>query len=84
LAATVGVKHPPANLNPRRDWARVTQPRDWKDRLRDYFRHEIPAHEWFEPWRIGLALLGVSYEEGTAAHLDSYRSTTSMLTKPVT
>lgn len=61
LIATAGVNPSAGEFDPKRDWARVKQMRDWKERLRDYFRHETPAHEWFEPWRIGLALLGASY-----------------------
>jgi hypothetical protein len=85
LVATVGVNPSAGEFALDRDWADVKNTHDWKLRLRDYFRHDVPAHEWFEPWRIGLALLGVSYEEGTAAHLDlSYRATTAMLTNPKT
>ena len=85
LVATVGVNPSSGEFDSPRNWASVKTKTDWKVRLRDYFRHNTPAHDWFEPWRIGLALLGVSYEDGTAAHLDlSYRSTTAMLTNPKT
>lgn len=85
VVATVGVNPSTGEFAPQRNWADVKNTHDWKLRLRDYFRHKIPAHEWFEPWRIGLAMLNVSYEEGTAVHLDlSYRSTTAMLTNPQT
>jgi hypothetical protein len=54
--------------------------KSWKTRLKNYFNHSIPAHGWFEPWRIGLDLLGASYEQRTAAHFDvSYRPTKVML-----
>jgi hypothetical protein len=81
LVATVGVNPSSDEFNAERHWDTVTTKTDWKLRLRDYFRPTTPPHEWFESWRIGLAVLGVSYEEGTAAHIDlSYRSTTAMLT----
>ena len=80
LVATIGVNPSSGEFDTGRRWTNVKTKTQWKLRLRDYFRHEVPPHEWFEPWRIGLAVLGVSYEEGTAAHLDlSYRSTTAML-----
>ena len=68
-----------------RNWRAVDSVTDWKKRLRDYFKPPPPPHKWFEPWRTGLALLGVSYENGTATHLDvSYRTTTAMLKNPRT
>lgn len=78
--ATIGVNPSSGEFDPDRHWETVRTKTQWKLRLRDYFRHGVSPHDWFEPWRIGLAVLGVSYEEGTAAHLDlSYRSTTTML-----
>ena len=63
-----------------RGWADVKTAADWKRRLRDYFKIDVPPHEWFEPWRNGLQTLGMSYEQGTAAHIDvSYRPTMAML-----
>ena len=60
LVATVGVNPSSGEFDPTRSWASVKTKADWKVRLRDYFRHNTPAQESFEPWRIGLALLGVS------------------------
>lgn len=85
VVATVGVNPSSGEFAPDRRWAGVDTPGKWKRRLRDYFKNEVPAHDWFDPWRIGLELLGVSYEAGTAAHLDvSYRPTKAMLTNPQT
>ena len=53
--------------------------------MRDYFNHKAPPHDWFKPWRAGLKLLDLSYEEGTATHFDvSYRPTSAMLTNDET
>lgn len=85
IVATVGVNPSSEEFETSRRWGNVQKDAQWKQRLRDYFKNEIPAHEWFEPWRIGLALLGVSYEAGTAAHLDvSYRPTIAMFKNPRT
>ena len=80
VVATVGVNPSSGEFRASRNWNTVQTPADWKRRLKEYFKHDTPAHEWFEPWRAGLELLGASYKAGTAAHLDvSYRSTTAML-----
>ena len=87
LVATVGVNPASDEFQPSRNWpAAQTKSRGiWKQRLKNYFNYTVPAHEWFEAWRIGLELLGVSYEAGTAAHLDvSYRPTMAMLKNPRT
>ena len=87
LVATVGVNPSSGEFKPEREWGDVESVKDWKERLRDYFQLRPPqsAHRWFEPWRAGLKLLGVSYEAGTASHLDvSYRATTAMLKNPNT
>ena len=83
--ATVGVNPSSGEFHFSRNWRAVDSVTDWKKRLRDYFKPPPPPHKWFEPWRTGLALLGVSYENGTATHLDvSYRTTTAMLKNPRT
>ncbi len=77
--ATIGVNPSSTEFKAQRCEG-IQNQREWKKRLRDYFKGKAPAHKWFQPWRIGLELLGMSYEEGTAAHLDvSYRTTTAML-----
>jgi hypothetical protein len=84
IVATVGVNPSSTEFRTTRGWGSI-QTRGWKERLRDYFNLEIPAHQWFQPWRTGLGLLGVGYEKGTATHLDvSYRTTTAMLKNPRT
>ena len=85
IVATLGVNPSSGEFTPERRWGEVATPRDWKLRLKNYFKPPNAPHEWFEPWRIGLALLDCSYETGTAAHFDvSYRPTTAMLTNPRT
>jgi hypothetical protein len=80
LVATIGVNPSSEEFQESRGWAKVTTVGQWKSRLYSYFNHQVPPHEWFDPWRIGLALLGLSYEDGSAVHLDlSYRATTAML-----
>lgn len=83
--ATVGVNPSSTEFEESRDWRAVQSRPEWKKRLRDYFKTEVPPHEWFEPWRTALPLLGVSYQEGTASHFDvSYRATRAMFANPLT
>ena len=85
LVATVGVNPSSGEFTEDRRWPDVSERNRgaWKARLKKYFGHSTPAHDWFDPWRIGLELLGVSCEAGTAAHLDvSYRPTKAMLKNP--
>lgn len=85
IVATVGVNPSSGEFAPTRHWGEVTTPRDWKLLLKNYFKPPNAPHEWFDPWRIGLALLDCGYEAGTAAHFDvSYRPTKAMLTNPNT
>jgi len=80
LVATVGVNPASGEFEFSRGWADVEKVTDWKRRLRAYFNIDVPPHGWFKPWRTGLKLLRMSYEDGTAAHFDvSYRTTTAML-----
>jgi hypothetical protein len=80
VLATVGVNPSSGEFRTGRNWSGVRTSAEWKRRLRDYFKLRTPPHRWFEPWRTGLSVLGLSYEDGTAAHLDvSYRSTRAML-----
>ena len=80
LVATVGVNPSSSEFSTDRNWAEVETIKDWKLRLRNYFDPTLPPHQWFCSWRIGLKLLGISYEAGTAAHFDvSYRPTKAML-----
>jgi hypothetical protein len=80
IVATIGVNPSSNEFDFSRGWMSVRTVADWKRRLRDYFKIDIPPHEWFEPWCNGLQVLGMSYEQGTAVHLDvSYRTTRAML-----
>ena len=51
-------------------------------RLKNYFINSAtPPHLWFHKWSVPLQHLGVSYAQGTVAHLDlSPRATASMET----
>jgi hypothetical protein len=87
LVATVGVNPSSQEFDASRRWPVVMKANRgaWKRRLKSYFNHATPADDWFDPWTFGLAMLGVSYVEGTAAHLDvSYRPTKAMLKNPMT
>ena len=76
---TVGVNPSTTEFNPTR-WGQITNDAQWTERLLNYFHVPgIPWHKWFLPWEASLRLLGCSYEDGSAAHLDlSPRSTTVM------
>ena len=85
IVATIGVNPSSGEFKPERNWAGVQNKGEWKKRLKNYFTNTPPPHKWFVSWRTGLKLLGVSYEDGTAAHFDvSYRPTRAMLTNPRT
>jgi len=77
---TIGVNPSSGEFAAGRRWTEVNTPKQWKERLRDYFKlNTIPPHKWFAPWTFGLSLLGLSYVAGTAAHADvSYRPTFAM------
>jgi hypothetical protein len=83
VVATVGVNPAATEFSLERKWAEIKSETDWIQRLKTYFRNPIPSHQWFEPWRVGLELLRMSYEMGTATHLDiSYRPTIAMVKNP--
>jgi len=85
LVATVGVNPSSGEFASNRHWESVLSMKDWKLRLKNYFNQSTPVHEWFAPWRTGLALLDCSHKAGTAAHLDvSYRPTKAMLKNKTT
>jgi hypothetical protein len=79
VAATVGVNPSSGEFQPNRNWNTVQNAADWKRRLKNDFNHSTPPYDWFAPWRTGLALLDLDYENGSAAHFDvSYRPTKAM------
>lgn len=85
LVATIGVNPSSGEFVPGRHWDEVLTQKDWKLRLKNYFKPPIGPHKWFDPWTAGLALLDCSYKEGTAAHFDvSYRPTKAMLRNKTT
>lgn len=85
IIATVGVNPSSSEFLATRNWDATKSAADWERRLTNYFNLSIygapvPPHEWFFPWRVGPDILRLSYEEGTAFHLDvSYRPTLAML-----
>jgi hypothetical protein len=85
IVATVGVNPSSGEFWPDRNWNTVQNAADWKKRLKHYFNQSTLPHEWFAPWHAGLALLGLDYDNGTAAHFDvSYRPTKAMLKNKTT
>jgi len=76
---TIGVNPSPTEFNPPR-WGQIANDTQWAHRLLNYFLTPgVPWHEWFLPWEASLRLLGCSYENRTAAHIDlSPRSTNVM------
>ena len=85
IVATVGVNPSSLEFANARKWNLVKQKAEWQFRLEHYFDGVFAPDDWFDPWRVGLAELGTSYEAGTAAHFDvSYRSTTAMLNNEAT
>ncbi|MFO1487348.1 MAG: hypothetical protein U1F65_02615 [Verrucomicrobiota bacterium] len=85
LVATIGVNPSSNEFSPERGWRYVRETGAWRKKLEGYFNGDVPPDDWFDPWRAGLNLLGLSYKEGTAAHFDvSFRSTKAMLRNPST
>lgn len=80
---TVGVNPSSTEFAPGR-WAEDTPDSQWAHRLLNYFHiHDVPSHKWFLPWEASLRLLGCSYEDRSAAHLDlSPRATVRMRNAP--
>jgi len=78
---TVGVNPSGTEFDLSRKWREARTLAKWQERMLSYFRQPtIPAHEWFETWSICLELLGISYADGSAAHLDvSPRPTNAMI-----
>jgi len=77
---TVGVNPAASEFSDDRNWPRTMSAQELKDRLDSYFVSDYaPPHKWFRVWEEALNLVGVSYKNGTAAHLDlSPRSTINM------
>jgi hypothetical protein len=54
-----------------RGWPQPVTPTVVYDRLVNYFNNtQFRAYPWFSTWERGLGELGVSYADGTAAHVD--------------
>ncbi len=75
---TVGVNPSREEFDLDRGWPNEMKFEDWKNRLINYFSDQR-HHMWFDKWEEALGVLGVSYFDNTAAHLDlSLRPTFSM------
>jgi hypothetical protein len=81
LVLTVGV-NPSATEFVGRNWPASLDAEQLYLRLKNYFINSAtPPHLWFHKWSVPLQHLGVSYAQGTVAHLDlSPRATASMET----
>jgi len=81
---TIGVNPSSGEFNPESRWNAVLSDAQWGHRLLDYFHtSEAPWNRWFLPWEAALRLIGCSYENRTAAHLDlSPRATIRMSEAP--
>ena len=54
-----------------RDWHQPISPAKIYERLLTYFNNpQFRSHPWFDAWERGLKEIGVSYADGTAAHVD--------------
>lgn len=53
-----------------RGWAKEIGPSALAYRLRHYFKLDVAPHQWFKKWSAPLAHMDVSYQAGSAAHLD--------------
>jgi hypothetical protein len=78
---TVGVNPSNQEFSAGRLWNAVATADEWQTRLLNYFRiPKVPPWCWFETWSICLEVLGLTYSDGGAAHIDvSPRPTTPML-----
>ncbi len=77
---TVGVNPSATEFEKKRNWHDKMTTVELKDRLQSYFVPEqTVSHKWFKTWSSAMEPLGVSYQDGTAAHVDlSPRATISM------
>ena len=81
LAVTVGLNPSATEFKAGRCWASPLTGAALADRCTGYFSKSAAnqSHPWFAPWSDGLASLGLSYESGSAVHLDlSPRATRSV------
>ncbi|MCX7183669.1 MAG: hypothetical protein NTW90_00245 [Nitrosospira sp.] len=67
---TVGLNPSDGELK-RGRWPAAPTPQEISFRLTSYFENpQVMPHTWFSTWEHSLALIGASYYDGTAAHLD--------------
>jgi hypothetical protein len=81
---TVGVNPAESEFYETRNWPSKLTYKELGERIINYFKLEFPRyHSWFEPWEEALNILGYSYKDGSAAHLDlSPRATIPMSKAP--
>lgn len=81
---TIGV-NPSAGEFIERSWPEQLDAESLTERLLRYFDALPGPHPWFKPWIEALAVLGIDYARGEAAHLDlSPRATVNMRSVPDT
>jgi hypothetical protein len=81
LAITVGLNPSATEFKAGRSWSTPLTHSALADRCANYFTRcaPCPPHAWFKPWSDALACIGLSYENGSAIHLDlSPRATRSV------
>jgi hypothetical protein len=64
---TVGLNPSDGEFDAARQWPTELSHAELADRCASYF---IKPHEWFMTWTEALSHLGMSYQEGSAVHLD--------------
>ena len=81
IVVTVGLNPSLTEFKNGRPWPAILTHTELAGRSRNYFSPHAPCqpHAWFKPWSEGLACLDVSYQNGSAVHLDlSPRATRSV------
>ena len=72
IAVTVGLNPSSAEFKPGRSWSATLTHSELAARCANYFSPQAPGppRGWFQPWSEGLDRLDVSYQAGSAVHLD--------------
>lgn len=74
---TIGANPSHSEFSNERNWPNRIDSHYLLDRLQKYFTYDnVKPHKWFNPFINSIFNLGVSYENGSAAHMDfSFRAT---------